>query len=130
SSASSGIAVATAACMTGADLSKIANLPDTEGLPNQVVLQQAHDINFGAPISQMVRLAGARVVRIGTANHCDTFHLRGALSPATAAVLYVVNNAVSSGADLVSLEECAAIAGAAGVPVIVDAAAEPAVRPF
>jgi uncharacterized pyridoxal phosphate-dependent enzyme len=130
SSASSGIAIATAACMTGADLSKIARLPDTEGLADEVVLQLAHDVNFGAPISQMIRVAGARVVRIGTANHCDAFHLRGALSPRTAAVLYVVNGAIDSAADLISMEQCAAMAGAAGVPVIVDAAAEPDVRPF
>ena len=78
----------------------------------------------------MVRLSGARVIRIGTANHCDTFHLRGALSPRTAAVLYVVNGAISAAADLVPLERCVAIANAAGVPVIVDAAAEPDVRPF
>src|SRR5712691_240530 len=130
SSAASGIAIAAAACMTGADLSKIARLPDTDGLANEIVLQQAHDVNFGAPISQMIRVAGARVVRIGTANHCDAFHLRGALSPRTAAVLYVVNGAVSSPDDLLSLEQCVAIAGAAGVPVVVDAAAEPDVRPF
>jgi uncharacterized pyridoxal phosphate-dependent enzyme len=130
SSASSGIAIATAACMTGPDLSKIWRLPDSEGLANEVVLQQAHDVNFGAPISQMVRLPGARVMRIGTANHCDAFHLRGALSPRTAAVLYVVNGAVSSAADLLPLEQCVALASAASVPVIVDAAAETDVRPF
>ena len=130
SSASSGIAIATAACMTGADLSKISQLPDSQGLANEVLLQQAHDVNFGAPISQMVRLSGARVECLGTANHCDAFHLRGALSPRTAAILYVVNGAVSSGADLVPLDQCVAIAGAAGVPVIVDAAAEIDVRPF
>jgi uncharacterized pyridoxal phosphate-dependent enzyme len=130
SSASSGIAIATAACMSGADLSKIARLPDAEDLANEVALQLAHDVNFGAPISQMIRLAGARVVRIGTANHCGAYHLRGALSPRTAAVLYVVNGAVDSDADLLSIEQCVAIAGAAGVPVIVDAAAEPDVRPF
>ena len=130
SSASSGIAIAVAACMTGADLSKIARLPDTEGLANEVVLQQAHDVNFGAPISQMIRVAGARVIRIGTANHCDEFHLRGALSERTAAVLYVVNGAVTSTGDLLPLDRCVAIAGAAGAPLIVDAAAEPDVRPF
>ena len=42
--------------MTGPDLSKILRLPDSEGLANEVVLEQAHDVNFGAPISQMVRL--------------------------------------------------------------------------
>jgi uncharacterized pyridoxal phosphate-dependent enzyme len=130
SSASSGIAIATAACMTGADLSKISRLPDSEGLANEVLIQQAHDVNFGAPISQMVRLAGAKVVRLGAANHCDAFHLRGALSSRAAAVLYVVNGAVSSAADLLPLDQCVAIAGAANVPVIVDAAAETDVRPF
>ncbi len=94
SSAASGIAIAAAACMTGADLSKIARLPDTDGLANEVVLQHAHDVNFGAPISQMIR------------------------------------GAVSSPDDLLSLEQSVAIAGAAGVPVIVDAAAESDVRPF
>jgi len=130
SSASSGIAIATAACMTGADMAKVARLPETEGLANEVVLQHAHDVNFGAPISQMVRVAGARVVHIGTANHCDAFHVQGALSARTAAVLYVVNGAISSAADLVTLERCVAIADGAAVPVIVDAAAEPDVRPF
>ena len=36
SSASSGIAIATAACITGPDLSKISRLPDSEGLANEV----------------------------------------------------------------------------------------------
>jgi L-seryl-tRNA(Ser) seleniumtransferase len=130
SSASSGIAIATAACMTGPDLSKISRLPDAEGLANEVLLQQAHDVNFGVPISQMVRLAGASVVRLGTANHCDAFHLRGALSPRTAAVLFVVNGAVNCVADLVPLAQCVEIAGATNVPIIVDAAAETDVRPF
>ena len=33
------------------------------------------------------RLSGATVVRPGTANHCDVFHLRGALSERTAALV-------------------------------------------
>jgi L-seryl-tRNA(Ser) seleniumtransferase len=78
----------------------------------------------------MVRLSGARVVRLGTANHCDEFYLRGALSPRTAAILYVVNGAVSSAADLVPLDRCVSIGNSAGIPVIVDAAAETDVRLF
>src|ERR1044072_5025243 len=35
SSASSAIAISTAACVTGSDLAKIARLPDTEGLANE-----------------------------------------------------------------------------------------------
>ena len=128
SSASSGLAICSAACMTGPDLAAIMRLPDTGGLRNEIVLQSAHDINFGGRVSQMVRLSGASVVPIGTANHCDSFHLRGALSEKTAAMLYVVNSAVNRDADLLALERCVELC--ADVPVIVDAAAEPDVRPF
>ena len=128
SSASSGIAISAAACMTGSDLAAIARLPETAGLRNEVILQFAHDINFGGRVSQMVRLSGARITHIGTANHCDSFHLRGALSEKTAAMLYVVNSAVNRSADLLPLERCVDHCGS--VPVIVDAAAEPDVRPF
>jgi D-glucosaminate-6-phosphate ammonia-lyase len=130
SSCSAGLAVTAAAAMTGADLAKIVQLPDAAGLPNEVVLQAAHDVNFGAQVSRMIRLSGARPVLIGAANHCDAFHLRGALGEQTAAVLYVVTGAVNPDGDYLSLEQCVEIAGSRGVPVIVDAAAELDVRPF
>ncbi len=126
SSCSSAIAITAAAAMTGADLGRIMQLPDTSGLADEVILQKAHDVNFGAQVSQMVRLSGARVVEIGTANHADVFHLEAALSSRTAAILYVVSGAVNPEAHLLSLEQCTG----RGVPVIVDAAAQPDVRPY
>ncbi len=128
SSASSALAICSAACMTGSDLAAISRLPDTEGLPNQIILQFAHDINFGGRVSQMIRLSGAQVVTIGTANHCDAFHLRSALNEKAAAFLFVVNSAVNPAADLLELERCVELCR--GVPVIVDAAAESDVRDF
>jgi D-glucosaminate-6-phosphate ammonia-lyase len=130
SSCASGIVVAAAASMTGPYLGRIAQLPDTTGMPNEIVVQKAHDVNFGAPIDQMLRLAGARVVEIGTANHCDGFHLNTALNARTAAVLYVVSGAVSAEAHLLSLAECVEACRPRGIRVIVDAAAQPDVRPF
>lgn len=130
SSASSGLAITAAAAMTGPDLARIVELPDTEGLRNEVVLQYAHDINFGGRISQMVRLAGARIVPIGTGNHCDAFHLRGAINDRTAAVLWVTNGAIHPGGDFLGLEAVVEIASRRNVPVIVDAAAENDVRPY
>ncbi|MBI3697706.1 MAG: aminotransferase class V-fold PLP-dependent enzyme [Acidobacteria bacterium] len=130
SSCSSAISITVAAAMTGADLAKIMQLPDTTGMPNEVILQKAHDINFGGQVSQMVRLAGARVVEIGTANHSDVFHLRSAITPRTAAILYMVSGAVNPEAHLVTLEQCVAEGAQRGIPVIVDAAAQPDVRVF
>lgn len=130
SSASSGIAIACAAAMTGPDLARIVTLPDTAGLRNEVIMQYGHDINFGGRISQMARLSGARMVTIGTGNHCDTFHLRGAFSAQTAAVLFVVNSAIHPGGDFIPLWQAVEEARRHSVSVIVDAAAEPDVRPF
>jgi L-seryl-tRNA(Ser) seleniumtransferase len=130
SSCASAITIAVAASMTGPYLGRIAQLPDASGLPNEIILQKAHDVNFGAPVSQMIRLAGARVVEIGTANHCDLFHLTAALNARTAAVLYVVSGAVPSEAHLLPLQACTAECRRRGLSVIVDAAAQPDVRPF
>lgn len=130
SSCSSAISIGVAAAMTGADMARILQLPDTTGMPNEVILQKAHDVNFGAQVSQMVRLSGARVVEIGTANHCDVFHLASAITPRTAAILFVVSGAVNPDAHLIAVEECVAEGARRGIPVIVDAAAQQDIRPF
>ena len=130
SSCSSGLAIAAAAAMTGPDLARVARLPDTEGLRDEIVLPLAHDINFGAPISQMIRLSGAKVVRVGTANHCDVLHLRGELGPKTAALFFVDSGDVNPVGSFVTLEQCLETAHGAGLPVVVDTAAGADIRPF
>ena len=126
----SGIAETVAAAMTGSDLGRIVQLPDTTGMKNEVVMQLGHNLNFGGEVSQMVRIAGAELKLIGTANHCDAFHLRNAIGPHTAAVLFVENGAVHPEGNFIPLDVCVEIAGRSGVPVITDAAGEPDVRPL
>lgn len=130
SSCSAALAISAAAAMTGSDLAAITRLPDTDGMPDQVVLPIAHDVNFGAPISQMVRISGAEVVRVGTANHCDGFHIRNALNERVAAVFYVDSGDVNPAGSFLSLEQCIEVAGARDIPVVVDTAAGSDVRPF
>src|SRR5215218_9035206 len=48
-SASAGISVAIAGCLTGADLARIERLPDTTGLErDDVVIQTGHMVYYGA----------------------------------------------------------------------------------
>lgn len=118
-----GIALGVAAAMTGKDLGKVWQLPDTAGMANRVVLQKGHAVNFGAPIAQMIRLAGAEVVEVGTVHSTTETHLRHAIGERTAAVVFVVSHhTVRYGC--VPLERAVAIAHEAGVPVIVDGAAQ------
>ena len=128
-SVASGISVAVAACMTGVELSRIEQLPDTRGLRNEVLLQKGHDVNFGASISQMIALTGAQVVEVGTATSCGAYQLRGAMTGQTAAAVYVVSHhTVQSG--LIDLRTFCTVCHEAGVPVVVDAASEYDLRGF
>ena len=61
-----GITLGVAACMTGNDPGRAAQLPDTTGMRDEVIIQKGHTVNFGAPVTQVIRLAGAKVVEIGT----------------------------------------------------------------
>ena len=118
-----GISLGIAACMSGKDAGKIAQLPDTAGMKNEVVLQKGHAVNFGAPVTQVIRLAGAQIAEIGTINRSEAHQLEHAISAATAAVFFVVSHhTVRYGC--IPLEEVVEIAHGRGVPVVVDGAAQ------
>ncbi|MES0206675.1 aminotransferase class V-fold PLP-dependent enzyme [Mesorhizobium sp. LNHC209A00] len=126
----SGITMAIAGAMTGTNLLAIERLPDDTGdLKSEVVIQLGHIVNYGAPIDQSVRVAGARVVPAGTVSVTQDYHVREAINERTAAGLYVVaHHTVQYG--MLSLEEFCEICHAKGVPVIVDAASEYDLRGF
>ncbi|ESX14521.1 hypothetical protein X753_29965 [Mesorhizobium sp. LNJC399B00] len=126
----SGITMAIAGAMTGTNLLAIERLPDdTEGLKSEVVIQLGHIVNYGAPIDQSIRVAGAKVIPAGTVSVTQDYHVREAINERTAAALYVVaHHTVQYG--MLSLEEFCDICHARGVPVIVDAASEYDLRSF
>ena len=118
-----GISVAVAAAMTGADLGRVERLPNTAGMKNRVILQKGHEVNYGATVTQMIRLTGAVPVEIGTATGCAAYQLEAAIDEQTAAAMFVLSHhTVQSG--LMDLKTFAAVCRSKGVPVIVDAAAE------
>ncbi|SDA78026.1 aminotransferase class V-fold PLP-dependent enzyme [Mesorhizobium qingshengii] len=126
----SGITMAVAGAMTGTNLLAIERLPDDTGdLKSEVVIQLGHIVNYGAPIDQSVRVAGAKVVPAGTVSVTQDYHVREAINDRTAAGLYVVaHHTVQYG--MLSLEEFCEICHAKDVPVIVDAASEYDLRGF
>src|SRR5690606_29094487 len=88
-----------------------------------------HNVTYGGYITQNVTLTGAKVIEIGAATECGAYQLEAAITPNTAAALYVVSHhTVQSG--LIDLETFCRVCHARGVPVIVDGAAEPEPRMF
>ena len=126
---SAGITLGVAACMTGADPGRIEQLPDTSGMRNEVVIQQGHMVNYGHPLEQGIRFAGAAVRPVGQVTRCRRAQLEHALTDRTAAAIYVVSHHTVQYGQL-PLPLFAEICHARGVPVIVDAASEYDLRRF
>ena len=127
--ASAGIMIATAACIAGDNIALIERMPDSEGLKNEIIIQKGHAVNFGASIEQMVRMGGGRPVEVGQANKVTPEHIRAGITEKTAALLYCKSHhAVQKG--MVSIPVMAEIAHEAGLPLIIDAAAEEDLRKF
>ncbi|MCL6543753.1 MAG: hypothetical protein K6T61_00870, partial [Bryobacteraceae bacterium] len=81
--AASAITVATAACITRGDRKRYAALPNTEGMPNEVIQQRSHRSGYEA---QML-VAGAKIVWVETLEEAER-----AIGPATAMMFYLNKN--------------------------------------
>ena len=128
-SASAGITLAVAACLTGLDPARVEALPQSPGSRNQVLVQAGHLCGYGAPVAQAVALSGAEVRAVGQSTLCMDHQIAGALGEATAAGLFVVSHHVVHYGQC-PLRRFVALCHEAGVPVIVDAASEYDLRGF
>jgi L-seryl-tRNA(Ser) seleniumtransferase len=128
-SSAAAITLTIAAAMTGSDLDRITRLPDTAGMKNGVVIQRGHLVDFGAPIEQAIRLAGARVVLVGETKRADLRKLDAALDDTVAAALYVVSHHTEL-IGQVPMMDFVSVCKRHNVPVIVDAASEYDLRGF
>ena len=117
SGGAASLAIATAACMTGTDLDKIAQLPDTTGLKSEVIVQRVQRNKY----DRCIRISGARLVDAGDGSGTTPQEFEGAIDQKTAAIVHFVLDPLEGS---LPLEQVIMIARKHDVPVIVDAAAE------
>ncbi len=118
-----GVCQSVAAAIVGTDLAAIELLPHCHNRERRVIVPAGHLINYGGPVAQMVTVAGAELVSIGTAAQCEVYHLRHALELGAAAAVYVVSHHTVREGELplsLFIETCQQF----DVPVIVDMASE------
>ena len=123
SGAAAGLLLGTAACVTGLDPGLINRLPDTDGLRNRVVVVRSQR-NF---YDHAVRAAGVELVEVGLADRysgagvrdAESWEIADAIDDRTACVFYVFQPQSRP-----SLDSVVGVAKAAGVPLLVDAAAQ------
>ncbi|MGH7357711.1 MAG: aminotransferase class V-fold PLP-dependent enzyme [Candidatus Rokuibacteriota bacterium] len=116
SGSAGGLLLAAAACIAGSDPQRIGLLPDTAGMPNEIVIQRCDRIQY----DQALRMAGAILVEAGEADVCTPEAIEAVIGPRTAALIYIVSPGLAERG--VGPERMARIAHARGVPLIVDAA--------
>ena len=124
SCASAGLAQSVAAVIVKDDRWLLDNLHTAAlTVPHEIVLPKGHNVNFGAPVGTMVALGGGRLVEAGYANECSAEQLSAAVTPQTAAIMYIKSHHCVQKSHL-SVEQAASVARKHNVPLIVDAAAE------
>ena len=119
--AAAGLTLGAAACLAGLDLARMERLPDTDGLPNEIVVCREQRNGY----DHALRAAGARLVEVGMNEHVagagvrrtETWEIEAAITDRTVAVAYA-----ASPDSQPPLEEVAAACQRHGVPLIVDAA--------
>ncbi|MBN1935841.1 MAG: aminotransferase class V-fold PLP-dependent enzyme [Anaerolineae bacterium] len=116
--AAAGLALSTAACITGLDPDKRARLPYTDGLKNEVILHRSGRVGYDFAVRQ----AGGKLIEIGTEQGATVDELEEAITERTAAIFYFYN--VTRMGGQVPLEQGIEIARRHGVPLIVDVAAQ------
>jgi D-glucosaminate-6-phosphate ammonia-lyase len=112
SGAAAALSHATAACIAGADPEKMQQLPDLRGLKNQVIMpRESRNVYDHA-----TRTLGVEIVEVNSAAE-----LESAIGPRTAMIQILGSH---FGTQKFGLPEVAPIAKKAGVPILVDAAAD------
>jgi L-seryl-tRNA(Ser) seleniumtransferase len=108
----SALSLATAACITGNDRSRVRRLPDTTGLKNEVLVQHTHRVNY----DHAIRNAGVRMIEVE-----DAPALEKAINDRTA-MMFFLNSADPQGK--IHHEEFVAIGKKHNIPTLIDAAAD------
>jgi len=112
SGAAAALVHATSGCIAGADPEKMQRLPNLVGLKDEVIMPRESRVAY----DHAIRTLGVRIIEVNSPDE-----LRAAISPHTAMIEVLGNYFGSARLDL---KDVAPIARQAGVPILVDAAAD------
>ena len=123
SGAAAGLLLGAAACIAGLDPAKMARLPDTTGMKNEVVMVRSQRNQY----DHAIRSAGVRIVEAGLPDRiagagvrdAEPWEIAAAVTERTAAIVYVAHGSAHP-----TIEEVARVANSQHVPLLVDAAAQ------
>jgi len=122
--AAAGLTLGTAACIAGLNVARMNRLPDTAGIPNEVIMPWHQICGYG----HAIRAAGARLVGVGIPNDAtppqethiiSKWDIESAIVKDTVAIAYGARPGSHP-----PLQDVVEVAREHDIPVIVDAAAQ------
>ena len=116
SGASGGLTVQTAAAMAKDDPEKIFQLPISDGVPNELIIQRNHRFGY----DHLYLTPGARFVEVGDADGCSAEEVEDAITDKTAAIIHL--ESPYSGDNVLPIETLVEIAHRNDLPLLCDAA--------
>lgn len=120
SGAGSALTLAAAAFMAGKDDDNIQQLPNTNGMPNKILIQKRQRYWY----DRCMEFSGGTLVEIGTENGTTKDDLYNAIDSETACVHYPVYEQNEIDENILSLEDVIEITHSKNKPVSVDAAGQ------
>ena len=111
--AAAGMCLSACAVTAGDDPKKMDQLPDLTGMKSELIIQKAHR----TPYDRAFRIVGLKMIEVETAED-----VRRAINPQTAGLVMILSH--NQLGHKVELDEMIALAHGAGLPLILDAAAE------
>lgn len=125
SSASAGIALSVASLICKNNLSLVHHLYDAIPVigKREIILLKGHNVDFGAPVAEMIQLGGGKIVEVGFANGAKITDIDDAINENTLAILFVKSHHCVQ-KDMVDVQEVIELANKREIPCIIDAAAE------
>jgi L-seryl-tRNA(Ser) seleniumtransferase len=123
SGAAAGLTLGSAAILTGLDAGRMEKLPDTRGMPAEIIVAREHRSGY----DHAVRASGAQLVEVGFqeqvagagVRRAEAWEYEAAISDQTAGILYVEQANAHP-----PLAEVVAVAQSHNLPLLVDAAGE------
>ena len=119
SGAGSALTLAAAAIMAGDDDKLIEQLPNTNGMKNEILIQKKHRYWY----DRCLEASGAQLITFGSEHKTTEKDLEEAIGPQTAGVHFTMYEQNPDN-DALSLEKTIKIAHSYNLPVLVDAAGQ------
>ena len=116
SGASGGLVLQAGAAISKGDSAIISKLPDTKGVPCELIIQKCHRFSYDS----LYLVPGSKLIEVGEKDSCTVEQIQDSINSQTVGIIHL--ESPFKGEGCVNLNELTSIAERNELPILVDAA--------